>query len=95
MDNATVGWLLFAGPLTAIPLLLFAAGARRLTLATMGTLQYLSPTIQFLLGITWFGEPLEGTRLVGFVMIWTALTLYSADAFLRMRRLRAVPSPAS
>jgi chloramphenicol-sensitive protein RarD len=89
MDNATVGWLLFAGPLTAIPLLLFAAGARRITLATLGTLQYSSPTIQFLLGVTFFGEPLDATRLVGFVLIWTALVVYSADGFLWMRRQRA------
>jgi chloramphenicol-sensitive protein RarD len=93
MDGATVGWLLFAGPLTAIPLLLFAAGARRLTLATLGTLQYLSPTIQFLLGVMWFGEPLESTRLAGFVMIWAALLIYSADGFLWLRRQRAA-SPA-
>jgi chloramphenicol-sensitive protein RarD len=88
MDGATVGWLLFAGPLTAIPLLLFAAGARRITLATLGTLQYVSPTIQFLLGVTWFGEPLDPTRLVGFVLIWAALAIYSADGFLWMRRQR-------
>jgi chloramphenicol-sensitive protein RarD len=89
MDGASVGWLLFAGPLTAIPLLLFAAGARRLTLATLGTLQYLSPTLQFLLGVLWFGEPLEGTRLVGFAMIWAALLVYSADGFLWVRRQRS------
>ena len=89
MDGATTGWLLFAGPLTAIPLLLFAAGARRITMATLGTLQYLSPTIQFLLGVTWFGEPLQGMRLVGFVLIWLALGVYSADGFLWMRRHRA------
>jgi chloramphenicol-sensitive protein RarD len=88
MDGATVGWLLFAGPLTAIPLLLFAAGARRITLATLGTLQYLSPTIQFLLGVAWFGEPLDPVRLAGFVMIWAALAIYSADGFLWMRRQR-------
>ena len=93
MDGATVGWLLFAGPLTAIPLLLFAAGARRITLATLGTLQYSSPTIQFLLGVTFFGEPLEPVRLVGFAMIWTALVVYSADGFLWLRRQRA-PAPA-
>jgi len=93
MDGATVGWLLFAGPLTAIPLLLFAAGARRVTMATLGTLQYLSPSIQFLLGVTFFGEPLQGTRLAGFVVIWTALVIYSADGFLWMRRQR-VPAPA-
>ena len=94
MDGATVGWLLFAGPLTAIPLLLFAAGARRITMATLGTLQYLSPTIQFLLGVTWFGEPLQGTRLVGFALIWLALAVYSADGFLWLRRQRGTPAPA-
>ncbi len=94
MDGATVGWLLFAGPLTAIPLLLFAAGARRITLATLGTLQYSSPTIQFLLGVVWFGEPLDGTRLAGFVLIWTALLIYSADGFLWLRRQRAEPASA-
>jgi chloramphenicol-sensitive protein RarD len=94
MDGATVGWLLLSGPLTAIPLLLFAAGARRITMATLGTLQYLSPTIQFLLGVTWFGEPLQGTRLAGFVLIWLALGVYSADGFLWMRRQRAAMAPA-
>ena len=94
MDGATAGWLLFAGPLTAIPLLLFAAGARRITLATLGTLQYVSPTIQFLLGVTFFGEPLQGTRLVGFMLIWTALVVYSADGFLWMRRQRTALAPA-
>ena len=94
MDGATAGWLLFAGPLTAIPLLLFAAGARRVTMATLGTLQYLSPSIQFLLGVTFFGEPLQGTRLAGFVVIWSALVIYSADGFLWMRRQRAALAAA-
>ncbi|HEY9029255.1 MAG TPA: EamA family transporter RarD [Burkholderiaceae bacterium] len=89
LDGATVAWLLCAGPITAIPLLLFAGGARRITLATLGTLQYLSPTIQFLLGVAWFGEPLQPVRLVGFVLIWAALAIYSADGFLWMRRMRA------
>jgi chloramphenicol-sensitive protein RarD len=94
LDGATIGWLLFAGPLTAIPLLLFAAGARRITLATLGTLQYVSPTIQFLLGVTFFGEPLQGTRVAGFVLIWLALAIYSADGFLWMRRQRTALAPA-
>jgi chloramphenicol-sensitive protein RarD len=94
MDGATIVWLLCAGPITAIPLLLFAGGARRLTLATLGTLQYLSPTIQFLLGVVWFGEPLQATRLVGFVLIWVALAIYSADGFLWMRRLRVQAAAA-
>jgi len=89
MDGATTGWLVLTGPLTAVPLLLFAAGARRITLATLGTLQYVSPTIQFLLGVTFFGEPLDPVRLVGFVLIWAALAVYSADGFLWLRRQRA------
>lgn len=95
MDGATIGWLLFAGPLTAIPLLLFAAGARRITLATLGTLQYVSPTIQFLLGVTFFGEPLQGSRVIGFVLIWLALAVYSADGFLWMRRQRGAAAAAA
>jgi chloramphenicol-sensitive protein RarD len=94
MDGATAGWLLFAGPLTAIPLLLFAAGARRITMATLGTLQYLSPSIQFLLGVTFFGEPLQGARLAGFLVIWSALVIYSADGFLWMRRQRTALAAA-
>ena len=94
LDGAIIGWLLFAGPLTAIPLLLFAAGARRITLATLGTLQYVSPTIQFLLGVTFFGEPLQGTRVAGFVLIWLALVIYSADGFLWLRRQRTALAPA-
>ena len=81
---------MLSGPLTAVPLLLFAAGARRVTMATLGTLQYLSPSIQFLLGVTFFGEPLQDTRLAGFVVIWSALVIYSADGFLWMRRMSKV-----
>jgi chloramphenicol-sensitive protein RarD len=92
IDGATTGWLLFAGPMTAVPLLLFAAGARRITLATMGTLQYLAPTIQFLLGVAWFGEPLQPERLAGFVLIWLALVVYSLDGFLWLRRQRVAPA---
>ncbi len=81
-----LGWLLLAGPLTAIPLLLFAAGARRITLTTLGLVQYLSPTIQFLLGVWLYHEPLAGARLVGFVLIWSALAVYSAESLWRSRR---------
>ena len=94
MDGGSIAWLVLSGPLTAIPLLLFAAGARRITLATLGTLQYLSPTIQFLLGVTWFGEPLQGTRLVGFALIWLALIVYSVDGFAWMRRQRVAAAAA-
>ena len=83
-----IAWLMLTGPITAVPLLLFAFGARRVTMATLGTLQYVSPSLQFALGVWLYGEPLEPTRLIGFIAIWTALVLYSADGFLWMRRLR-------
>jgi len=85
-DPATLGWLLLAGPLTAIPLLLFAAGARRIPLATLGILQYIAPSIQMLLGVWLYGEAFEPARAIGFYLIWTALLLYSADSFWNARK---------
>jgi chloramphenicol-sensitive protein RarD len=79
-DLTTLGWLLLGGPLTALPLLWFAAAARRLPLAMLGMAQYLSPSIQLLLAIWVFNEPFDMQRLVGFVFIWSALLLISADA---------------
>ncbi|MEO6742910.1 MAG: EamA family transporter RarD [Caldimonas sp.] len=86
-DTATNLWLLGVGPLTAVPLLLFAAGARRLPLATLGLIQYLSPTLQFLIGIWVFHEPFSALRMVGFGLIWAALVLYSIDGW----RSRSAP----
>ena len=69
--------LLLAGPVTAIPLLFFAGAARRLPLSTLGFLQYLSPTLQFLLAVLVYREPLDGPRLVAFALIWTALAIFA------------------
>ena len=69
--------LLFAGILTAVPLLLFAIAARRLRMVTIGFLQYLSPTLQFLLAVLVFAEPFGGGQLLSFAFIWTALCCYS------------------
>ncbi len=77
---ATNVWLMAAGPLTAIPLLLFAAGARRIPMTTVGILQYASPTILFLLSVLVFHEPIQSSRLVGFAFIWGALVLYTAES---------------
>ncbi|GAB4035704.1 MAG: EamA family transporter RarD [Rubrivivax sp.] len=87
-EPGTLGWLLLAGPFTAVPLLLFAAGARRLTLATLGLLQYLGPTIQFLLGVWVYDEPFAPARAAGFALIWAALALYSGESLWRWRRTR-------
>jgi chloramphenicol-sensitive protein RarD len=78
-------WLLLGGPLTALALVWFAAGARRLPLTTVGLIQYLSPTLQLALGVWVFHEPFDRARLVGFAFIWAALALYSADGWRRSR----------
>ena len=73
--------LLFAGGLvTALPLVLFAAAARRLRLATLGQLQYLAPTCQLLLAVFWFGESIDPLGIIAFVVIWIAVGLYSFDS---------------
>ncbi len=72
--------LLLAGPITSIPLLLFAAGARRISMTTLGLMQYVNPTIVLLLGVLLWHEPFSHNRLIGFVLIWTALALYSIEA---------------
>lgn len=79
-EPSTLFWLVLSGPLTALPLLFFTMAARRLPLATVGLLQYLSPSIQFVLGVWVFGETFDSLRLVGFGLIWSALLVYSADA---------------
>ncbi|MFZ6774481.1 EamA family transporter RarD [Undibacterium sp. SXout7W] len=71
--------LLASGPVTAIPLLLFAAGARMIPMSTLGLLQYIAPSLQFLTGVLLFGEPFDQHRLAGFIAIWAALLVYSAE----------------
>jgi chloramphenicol-sensitive protein RarD len=82
-SDATRLLLIAAGPVTAIPLLLFASGARQIPLSILGLLQYLSPTIQFLLGVMLFKEAFTADRLVGFVLIWTALLIFAGEGLLR------------
>jgi chloramphenicol-sensitive protein RarD len=84
-DATTNAWLIAAGPITAIPLLLFAAGARRISLTTLGLLQYIGPSIQLALGLWLFHEPFSAERLIGFSLIWLALALYSAEGWWRSR----------
>ena len=83
-------WLLLMGGagMTAVPLLWFVEAARRLDLKTMGFLQFLSPTLQFLIATLAFGEPLSRGRLVSFALIWAGVGLYFADAALRPSRAR-------
>jgi len=81
--------LISAGPVTAIPLLMFAYGARRIPLSLMGLLQYIGPSIQLLIGVWLFNEPFGGNNLIGFALIWLGLALYSGEALLRGWRLKS------
>ena len=76
----------FSGVVTAVPLVLFAAGARRLRLATLGFIQYLAPSLSFLLAVWVFNEPFGTAHWITFGFIWTGLALYSADLWRHSRR---------
>ena len=89
-DSRTSLLLAAGGVITAVPLLLFATAARKLPYSVMGFIQYIGPTIQFLLGVFLYGEVLSGPRLICFVLIWAALAIFSWDGIRRMR-MNAVP----
>lgn len=85
------GWglgvlLALLGPVTAIPLMFYAAAANRLPLATLGVLQYFTPSVIFILGITVFGDSVNTGEWIGFTLIWVALAIFSTDALRRSGR---------
>ena len=84
--TTTSALLAFTGIATALPLIWFASGARKVTLATVGILQYIAPTLQFLLGVLVYGEIFTRTRMVGFGAIWSALLIYSIEGVVEGRR---------
>jgi len=94
-----LGWghsllLVATGVVTVVPLLFFAASATRLPLSTLGLLQYLAPTLQFLLGVLYFDEQMSAGRWVGFGLVWLALMIMSGDGIRRAsRRARLVAEP--
>ncbi|MEJ7704924.1 MAG: EamA family transporter RarD [Geodermatophilaceae bacterium] len=85
--------LMLAGVVTAVPLLAFATGARMIPLSTMGLLQFIAPVMQFALGLLVFSEPMPAGRLVGFALVWLALTLFTID-LLRRRRAPVLTTAA-
>lgn len=85
--------LVISGVVTAVPLLLFAAAARRMAYATLGLLQYIAPTIVFLLAVFVYGEPLTFSHILCFTLIWTGLAVYTAGMVIGMRRVQ-VTEPA-
>ena len=78
--------VLLSGLATGIPLLLFASSARRIPLSILGLLQYITPTLQLLLGIFAYGEAFDGTRFIGYAVIWSGLLIFSVDSFFATRR---------
>ena len=86
--------MLFAGVATAVPLLLFAAGARRINLTVIGMIQFMTPIMQFLTGVFLLHEPMPAERWYGFVIVWIAVAVFMIDLALaarRHRRTRVVP----
>jgi len=79
--------LLSAGVVTSVPLLLFADGAQRIRMTTLGLLQYLAPTVQFLIGLLLYHEAFDHHELRAYLLIWAGLALYSADGFWSQRRV--------
>lgn len=82
---STYSLLMTAGVITAIPLILFAAGARHLQMITIGLLQYIGPTVQFLIAVVALHEPVSRAELVSFLLIWIGLIVFSADSYRAFR----------
>lgn len=81
------------GVVTAAPLLLFAYAAQRIPLSVLGLTQYVAPTLQFLLGVFYFGESMSPGRWAGFILVWIALMIFSTQAVLDVRSARRRPTP--
>lgn len=82
------------GVVTVFPLYWFAMAARRIPLSLLGLLQYVSPTISFLIGILIFREPFDQAKLIGFCIIWVALVLYWSEGVLHRNRVGSLPQTA-
>jgi chloramphenicol-sensitive protein RarD len=91
-DPTTTTLCLLAGVITAVPLIWFAHGVRNLRLATMGLVQFVTPTLQFLFAVLLFHEPFTASHAVAFGCIWGSLVIYTADAFWGAPRPKAIDS---
>lgn len=93
--GANGGWhallLAFAGVATAVPLLLFAAGARRINLTVIGMIQFVTPVMQFIIGVVVLHEPMPAERWAGFIIVWIAIAVFVFDLLLASRRGRSRP----
>lgn len=84
----TTSLLVLTGVATAVPLVLFGSAAHRVKLSTVGILQYIAPSLQFLIGVFVYNEEVTGHELIGFVLVWIALALFTANTLLRSRQER-------
>jgi len=82
--------ILFSGIVTAIPLILFSAGAKRIPLSLVGLLQYISPTLILLQGVFMFGEPFTLTHAITFGCIWSGLMIYSLSKWMQYKKSRKI-----
>ena len=87
-DSYTSSLLIFSGALTTVPLILFAMAAQRLPLTTLGLIQYLAPTLQFLCGVLLYGEKLTQGQMISFALIWLGLILFATDSLAAARKNR-------
>ncbi|MFF2087640.1 EamA family transporter RarD [Nocardia sp. NPDC058176] len=92
---AHFGLMMATGPVTLVPLLLFAVAAQRVPLSTMGILQYLTPGLQMVWGVAVMHEPMPASRWIGFALIWAGLIIFTTDALRRSRRTRRARSAAA
>ncbi len=88
-DTRTTLLIIFTGVMTVLPLLLFSASAQMVPLSTLGVLQYISPTLQFLTGVVLYKETFSVERLIGFLLIWAALGVFTVEGFAWRRRMLA------
>lgn len=98
VTTTTTTLLMLTGIATAVPLILFAAAARRATLSALGIMQYIAPTMQFFLGLYLYNEPFDQTKLIGFILIWIALIIYTVESVIlnhqRLNRWQHSKHPA-
>ena len=90
-----IAWLIAAGPITAVPLILFALAAKRLRLSTMGMMQYLGPTLQFLISVLIFKEAFGLIHALAFAFIWTALVVFTFDSVMGEAKARRLARAAA
>lgn len=93
-DGFTDAVMMGTGPLTVIPLLLFAAAVRHVPLTAMGILQFFSPTMQFLIGVYVFREPFTAAQFFGFLLVWAAVVLFTAEGLRTRREVRVFDEAA-